>query len=413
MKRILTVLLASVLCISLFSGCDKENELEEIHSQVYEVAEVVFGDSTLDVVIVAGENSPIYSIDEDMLLYSKEYNEDDWRTRGNLETVELTKDNFDALFRSDDFEASSIRKDTVNAWQLIYNQDFFYYILQQKNGDLYLANGYYDYLEKEDVYSDDTSISWLFKLKKGDVSRFGGVNGPELTSSTVQIIEKKSDEDESSYQVGAYLPGTDFSSISQTLRNKITEEWKTYNGMTREQQLTSSKLWGPVSIQTDSWTECEETLGFALNNPLESTDWLEKTAYSGAEGEKHIIVTANSKNDTKKTVTDMYISVGYKAGDVQITLNANFCADSKTYTTGSTTNGYATFVEESLITGSDITVLVITADEENNNDYYNGDYYDPVAYWVRDNVFYSLRVFGDEANKEDIREVLEKILAEM
>ena len=140
---------------------------------------------------------------------------------------------------------------------------------------------------------------------------------------------------------------------------------------------------------------------------------LEKTAYSGAEGEKHIIVTANSKNDTKKTVTDMYISVGYKAGDVQITLNANFCADSKTYTTGSTTNGYATFEEETLTTGSGVTVLVVTADEENNNGYYNGDYYDPTAYWVEDNVFYTLRVFGDESDRDEIQNVLEKILSEI
>ena len=252
-----------------------------------------------------------------------------------------------------------------------------------------------------------------YYLENYGVSTVGGVDGPELTSSTVQVIEKKSAEDESSYQVGAYLPGTDFSSISQTLRNKINKEWNTYNGMTKEQQLTSSKLWGPVSIQTNSWTECEEILGFSLNNPLESTDWLEKTAYSSVEGKKHIIVTVNTKNDTEKTVTDMYVSAGYKVGDVQITLNANFCADSKTYTTGSTTNGYATFEEESLTTGSEIPVLIVTTDEENNNGYYNGDYYDPVACWVKDNVFYSLRVFGDEADKEDIREVLEKILAEM
>jgi len=36
--------------------------------------------------------------------------------------------------------------------------------LQQKNGDLYLAYGYYDYSEKNDPYSDDTNIRWLFKL---------------------------------------------------------------------------------------------------------------------------------------------------------------------------------------------------------------------------------------------------------
>ena len=47
---------------------------------------------------------------------------------------------------------------------MIYNQDTLYYVLQQKNGDLYLAFGYYDYSEKNDPYSDDTSIRWLYKL---------------------------------------------------------------------------------------------------------------------------------------------------------------------------------------------------------------------------------------------------------
>ena len=47
---------------------------------------------------------------------------------------------------------------------MIYNQDVLYYVLQQKNGDLYLAYGYYDYSEKDDPYSDDTNIRWLYKL---------------------------------------------------------------------------------------------------------------------------------------------------------------------------------------------------------------------------------------------------------
>ena len=51
--------------------------------------------------------------------------------------------------------------------------------------------------------------------------------------------------------------------------------------------------------------------------------------------------------------------------------------------------------------------------ESNNNDYYNGDYYDPTAYWVKDNVFYTLRVFGDDTNKEEIQATLERILREI
>ena len=56
------------------------------------------------------------------------------------------------------------------------------------------------------------------------------------------------------------------------------------------------------------------------------------------------------------------------------------------------------------------------ADRENAPAYsqpYNGDYFDPTAYWVQDNVFYSLRVFGDEAEKAEIQAILERILEDV
>ena len=91
-----------------------------------------------------------------------------WNVLGQLTEFDLTKENFDELFYTDGWQgkatASALRKNNVHAWQLIYNRDSFYYVLQQKNGDLYLAYGYYDYFEKDDLASDDTSIYWVCKL---------------------------------------------------------------------------------------------------------------------------------------------------------------------------------------------------------------------------------------------------------
>ena len=170
MKRILSILITLFLCLSVFVGCEKNNELQDIHSQVYDVKEVTYQNGMYSFTIIAGENSPIYAISEDMQLSSqKEYGEpDEWTNLGKLEKIELTKDIFDDLFRGDGWvdgqRANRIRKDNANAWQLLYNQEHLYYVLQQKNGDLYLAYGYYDYSEKDDAYSDDTLIRWLFKL---------------------------------------------------------------------------------------------------------------------------------------------------------------------------------------------------------------------------------------------------------
>lgn len=258
--------------------------------------------------------------------------------------------------------------------------------------------------------------------KDSSITNVGGVDGPQRVYSVVRLVNKESDKTESSYEVSANLPSTDFSSIGKTLEDKITAEWETYSGMTETQRLASSHLWGLVGIQTDTWAECEEATGITVDNPLEAMEWLTKTGYFGDESSdpaitvKHIQISANAAQiatNIDGKLQQLSITAGYKTGTVKVTLSATLSSNVGAYTTGGVTNGYATFEEETLTTGSGIPVLVITADEENNNGYYNGDFYDPTAYWVKDNVFYAVRVFGDEADKEDIREVLVKILEEM
>ena len=254
------------------------------------------------------------------------------------------------------------------------------------------------------------------------ISNIGGEDGPKTVYSAVMVNNTSSDDQESSYEVSAYLPGTDFSSIGQILLDEIEQEWKIYDGMTQEQRLTSSKLWGLVGIQVDSWEECEETIGFSVLNPLESIGWLNTTGYFGMESAdpntevKHILINANtaqSLTNLDRKLSEITISSGYKSGNTKITLTATLCAKAESHITGSVTNGYATYEQETIKSGSGVPVLVVTTNESNNTGYYNGDYYDPTAYWVKDNVFYSLRVFGDEADKNEIQVVLGNILQEI
>ena len=170
---IITAVVACAVAVVCFftNPSNLSGVLPNIHSHAYVVEEVTYENGMYSFTVVAGENSPIYAINEDMMLVSqKEVSEEGvWAQLGKLEEVQLTKENFDELFFSkglwtESANAKSIRKNTVNAWQMIYNQDVLYYVLQQKNGDLYLAYGYYDYSEKNDPYSVDTNIRWLFKL---------------------------------------------------------------------------------------------------------------------------------------------------------------------------------------------------------------------------------------------------------
>ena len=246
-----------------------------------------------------------------------------------------------------------------------------------------------------------------------------GKSRPVTNAADVQIIEMISGEKESSYRVEALLPTTDLSSVGQPLADKISQEWDEFDSMAKEQQRTSSKLWGVVDIQTDTWDDCEEAIGFTLYNTLETLDWLSKTGYFGMESvdshapTAHVQVTANASQTADRKPGEVSAIAGYKDDDVRITLAATVSSSTESFTTGSVYTGYATYEQNTVTTGSGTTVLIVTVNGTNNIGYYDGDYFDSTAYWVKDNVFYALRVFGNETDRAEIQATLDKILAEI
>lgn len=246
-----------------------------------------------------------------------------------------------------------------------------------------------------------------------------GKSRPVTNAADVQIIGMISGEKESSYQVEALLPATDLSSVGQPIGEKLSQEWDEFDSMTKEQQCTSSKLWGVVDIQTDTWDDCEEAIGFTLYNPLETLDWLNKTGYFGMEHvdsqtpTAHVQATANASQTADRKLGEVSVIAGYKDGDVRITLTETVSSSTESFTIGSVYTGYATYEQDTVTTGSGIVVLIMAVNGTNNIGYYNGDYFDSTAYWVKDNVFYALRVFGNETDKAEIQATLDKILAEI
>lgn len=215
-----------------------------------------------------------------------------------------------------------------------------------------------------------------------------------------------------------YLPQI-YLSVGQPLAEKLSQEWDEFDSMTKEQQCTSSKLWGVVDIQTDTWDDCEEAIGFTLYNPLETLDWLNKTGYFGMEHvdsqtpTAHVQATANASQTADRKLGEVSVIAGYKDGDVRITLTETVSSSTESFTIGSVYTGYATYEQDTVTTGSGIVVLIMAVNGTNNIGYYNGDYFDSTAYWVKDNVFYALRVFGNETDKAEIQATLDKLLAEI
>ncbi len=113
---------------------------------------------------------PTYFLGNEMTLSS--ILENQWVNLGTMEEVILTKENFDNLFVNrestqwlDGANAWDIRRDNQQAWRLVYDEEELYYVLQQKDGSLLLASGYYDFAEADDPYSDDTTLKLLFQLE--------------------------------------------------------------------------------------------------------------------------------------------------------------------------------------------------------------------------------------------------------
>ena len=142
--------------------------LPEIHSHSYGVVEVTYKPMNISMTLTPQVNTPEYAVTESMELIQHWELTGSSGSVGTLEEFELTRENFDDLFYFEDGwnseSAASIRRNTARAWMTIHNQSELYYVLQMKNGELFLAYGYYDYSEKDDPGSDDTAIHWLFRI---------------------------------------------------------------------------------------------------------------------------------------------------------------------------------------------------------------------------------------------------------
>ena len=102
---------------------------------------------------------------------------EDWIQLGGMQEIGLTEDNFDEYFRDwnglpgwpMDFSAKDYRKNNEKAWQILLGEgEMSYYLLQQKNGEVYLVCWYYDEERGKDSEADDSQVRWMFRLERID-----------------------------------------------------------------------------------------------------------------------------------------------------------------------------------------------------------------------------------------------------
>ena len=123
------------------------------------------------------DQAPTYQFLSDQQLFvkddflTKDYSKE-WRSLGTMELVKLTEANFDDLFfTGQDRLFPRIRRKNLNTWQLDISGDpdsIFYYLMQQKNGDVYLAYGYRTD-GQNNLDSRGCIVRWLFLMNADEI----------------------------------------------------------------------------------------------------------------------------------------------------------------------------------------------------------------------------------------------------
>ena len=189
------VLLIAGLSVACTFTDGRENaELAEPFGKSYEVAEVMYQPSVYSFALTTdtapyfriaanGESLTVVDLDNDGASAENAY--------GALEVYTLTKENFDERFLDDQLgwesgssQAASLRRENAKAWHCTAAEEPSWpeeiYLLQQKDGSLYLVMGY-DWESSEKFPDGMRSFRWLFRLSEKPVPTYDSMEAYALS----------------------------------------------------------------------------------------------------------------------------------------------------------------------------------------------------------------------------------------
>lgn len=130
----------------------------------YKGEKIIFDDGMYSSIFFTDESIPQYSVSDDMHLYTSDHPtgvaSSSWYDVGELQSFKLEKESFDEIINNVSWDAGYnaliLREHNKNAFRVVnYKDNRLYYLLEQENGEVYLAYG----------YADKYTIRWIFKLK--------------------------------------------------------------------------------------------------------------------------------------------------------------------------------------------------------------------------------------------------------
>lgn len=229
---------------------------------------------------------------------------------------------------------------------------------------------------------------------------------------TVRIIPEKPDTVSVGYRIEADLKVINDRDFFSDLHNLLAEQWKWWNEKDRTEQTLSSFLPGYCTLNSDTWETCEKTIGFALENPLESCDWLEIADHMGialdkpavTEERKHTKVGWHGSGNGDIFGVD--VTSGYLYDDIRVILTVTgHSKDDSVYETGNYwSEDISLEIEDYTMKNKNTAKLVTILGTERYKSIH--------AYFIQDGMLYKIHVTGDPNRETEVREVMERILKE-
>jgi len=106
-----------------------------------------------------------FCITADYNLYMRETENEAWAYVGPLEAYPLTPEElYGYCFDDDGWRSGYKVEEIADAYILRLDDDYFYFAVQTASGDTLLAHGWEDTSERNQGFSDDTAIDWIFLL---------------------------------------------------------------------------------------------------------------------------------------------------------------------------------------------------------------------------------------------------------
>lgn len=178
-------IIALILSVAALAACAADpaetTEPADPFGHTYRMAGVSYDDPLYSFTYTA-ETAPKYQFTSNQQMFQKGLDETaEWFQVGGLTEVELTEENFDALFLDygeysgwrEELDAAKLRKNNRTAWEFCRDVNFAmssiplesYYLLQQEDGTVYLVFWY-----RQPGYQNSRSHArWVFRLERTDL----------------------------------------------------------------------------------------------------------------------------------------------------------------------------------------------------------------------------------------------------